>query len=175
MSDIQAVKARLYILQHGGAVSKDEDPGRPLSEEGVLDIQRLAEYLAERVVGGGLSGDMDIRRIFHSGKLRAEQTAQIITDSLKSAVNPESCSGITPNDNADEFIEGQGLMQSMEQETGGCNILIVSHMPFVSNLCSTLLTGAAEVEFDFTPGTLVCLFYEYEEWSMEWMIRPETY
>lgn len=167
LSNIQPVKARLYILQHGGAVSKDEDPDRPLSAEGRLDIQRLAR----QVDGGGLGGDVDIRRILHSGKLRAEQTALIIAGSLESTVNPELCSSLKPNDNADEFIEGQGLIQNM----AAGNILIVSHMPFVSKLCSTLLTGSAEVEFDFTPGTLVCLFYEYEEWSMECMIRPETY
>jgi phosphohistidine phosphatase len=122
---------------------------------------------------------MDIRRILHSGKLRAEQTAQIIADSLESTVNLELCSGISPNDAAAVFIEDQKLIQSMGQkigqETGGSNILIVSHMPFVSNLCSTLLTGSAEVEFDFTPGTLACLFYEYKEWSMEFMIRPDIY
>jgi phosphohistidine phosphatase len=130
-----------------------------------------------------MSGDRGIGRILHSGKLRAEQTAQIIADNSGYTITPESCSGISPNDNAAEFIEDQGLIQSMGQEisqkisreNGGGNILIVSHMPFVSNLCSALLTGSTEVEFDFTPGTLACLFYEYEEWSMEYMIRPETY
>jgi len=162
-------------------VPKDQDPDRPLSTQGQSDIQRLAGRLAEYLAGGGPSGDMGVGCILHSDKLRAEQTARIIADSLESSVSVESCSGISPNDNAAAFVEernleqcsSQGKGQQMDGDAG--STMIVSHMPFVSNLCSTLLTGSTEVEFDFTPGTLVCLFYEYEEWSMEYMVRPEFY
>jgi phosphohistidine phosphatase len=159
--------ARLYILQHGDAIHKRENPDRPLSSDGQYDIQRLAGRMAE----GSIGGDMDIGYILHSGKLRAEQTAQIISEESGFNVSVEKTSGINAKDNAADFIEDQNLNKNMDVGNG----MIVSHMPFVSNLCSILLTGSADVEFDFKPGTLVCLFYEYEEWSMEYMIRPEVY
>lgn len=160
---MQSVKAMLYILQHGEAVSKNENPDRPLSDKGRLDIQRLAENI--------FNDGMNIKRVLHSDKLRAEQTARIIADQLGPTINLELCSTVKPNSNVDEFIEEQSLEKRMTEG----NLMIVSHMPFVSNLCSTLLTGSVEVKFDFSPGSLACLFYQYEEWSMEFMIRPETY
>lgn len=163
LSEAQSIKARLYVLQHGDAVSKKENPDRPLSSKGLLDIQHLSKYLVEQ--------DTGIRCIFHSGKLRAEETAQIIADSLEASIDPEKISGIGPNDNVVEFVDDEKLIQSLHMG----NVLIVSHMPFVSNLCSTLLTESIAVKFDFTPGTLACLFYEYEEWSMEFMIHPDAF
>lgn len=167
MSESQAVKARLYLVQHGFSVSKEENPDRPLSEEGEKSIERLAELFAD----GAFGGDIKLCRLLHSGKLRAEQTAEIIADGSGLEVRPERISGISPNDDPNRFISDQDLYQMMSSG----DIMIVSHMPFISSLCSTLLTGKATVEFDFTPGSVACLFYEYEEWSMQCMVRPDIY
>ena len=67
---------RLYIVQHGDAVPRDVDPARPLSEQGRADIQRLADYLSEH--------EIEIAQIFHSGKTRAKETAEILGDVLTS-------------------------------------------------------------------------------------------
>ena len=36
---------KLYLVQHGEAVSKLEDPGRSLSERGAQDVQAVAALL----------------------------------------------------------------------------------------------------------------------------------
>jgi phosphohistidine phosphatase len=151
------VKSRLYVLQHGHALSKDEDAERPLSDDGRRDVERIAGHLSKN--------DVLIHRIFHSGKLRAHQTADIISEKAAPDVTPEKISGIAPNDDPAAFIK---LLDDIEGA-----VLIASHMPFVSNLCSTLLIDSAEAQFGFTPGSVACLGYEEGRWSLLCMIRPD--
>lgn len=54
---------RVYIVQHGDALSKEQDPDRPLSATGVADIEALAGVWREAHIGGA--------RVMHSGKTRA--------------------------------------------------------------------------------------------------------
>ena len=62
---------KLYVVQHGDAVQKDINPDRPLSEMAQTQIRRLAKLLKA-------SGILPVR-IFHSGKLRAKQTAELMS------------------------------------------------------------------------------------------------
>jgi phosphohistidine phosphatase len=65
----------LYLVQHAESLSKEEDPTQSLSEKGMKDIKKVANYVA------GLN--IKINQIFHSEKLRALQTAQILSDFIK--------------------------------------------------------------------------------------------
>ena len=153
------MKPRLYVLQHGNALSKNEDAERPLSGDGRHDIEQVAGYLSKNSV--------QIQHIFHSGKLRAQQTAEIISEKVTTEVTPEKISSINPNDDPAQFIE------SIAGEENG--VLIASHMPFVSNLCSVLLTGASGAQFGFTPGSVACLGYEDGCWTLLWLVSPEVF
>jgi phosphohistidine phosphatase len=55
---------RLYLVQHGDAVSEQSDPERPLSVAGRRDVEAVARLLA--------SNDIRAERVAHSGKLRAQ-------------------------------------------------------------------------------------------------------
>jgi phosphohistidine phosphatase len=147
----------LYILQHGEAEPKEVDPDRPLSEQGGHDIRILAMHMQ----------NMDIKpgKIFHSGKLRAEQSARLVADVLSPETQPVQANGLCPNDDPSMFANEIGQMNG--------NILLASHMPFVSRLCSTLLTGSDDAEFASTPGTLICLEKTADKWRMCWMLRPD--
>ena len=80
---------RIYLAQHGLAVDKSIDPERPLSEQGVTQTQAIAEQLHH----AGIS----IARIFHSGKLRAQQTAEIFA-SILAVDDVDVANGFSPND-----------------------------------------------------------------------------
>ncbi len=41
---------RLYLVQHGEAVTKAVDPDRPLSEQGRADVERLAIWMGAQGV-----------------------------------------------------------------------------------------------------------------------------
>jgi phosphohistidine phosphatase SixA len=60
----------LYLMQHGQARTETEDPERPLTDAGRAAVQRVAKRA--RAAGVRISGCL------HSGKLRAEQTAQLL-------------------------------------------------------------------------------------------------
>jgi len=65
---------RLYLVQHGKAKSKDEDPDRPLTDQGRNDIKKVAVFLAE-------NAGLKVTSIYHSGKTRARQTAEVLEPS----------------------------------------------------------------------------------------------
>jgi len=150
---------KLYLIQHGEAISKQEDPGRPLSERGVQDVQALAVLLG--------NAGVKVARVWHSGKRRAEQTAEILATAVLSGGRIESVEGINPNDPASEFATDADVW---DEDT-----LVVGHMPFMSRLVSLLTTGDTGTEMvQYQPGSLVCLErVDAEQWVITGMLRPD--
>ena len=64
----------IYLVQHGAAVPKDENPEKPLSDSGRDDIKKMASFLARSHVSAA--------RVIHSGKLRALETALLLAEVL---------------------------------------------------------------------------------------------
>ena len=147
----------LYILQHGEAVAKEIDPERPLSEQGIRDIRILALHMQNMGVQLG--------NVFHSGKLRAQQSARLVAETISPGIQPLQTEGLNPNDDPTAII---GDIEQMNE-----NILIASHMPFVSRLCSILLTGTIDAEFASIPATLFCLEKADNKWRLAYMLRPD--
>jgi len=58
----------IYIVQHAQSKPSEQDPTRPLSEEGLSNIERVAAHAARF--------RLSVDHIYHSGKLRAKQTAE---------------------------------------------------------------------------------------------------
>jgi len=68
---------KLYLVRHGEAYPETVDPSRPLTDKGKSETQKIANCLKQTQI--------NIDLIVHSGKKRAEQTAEI----LKNALNPK--------------------------------------------------------------------------------------
>jgi phosphohistidine phosphatase len=134
------VAMKLYLAQHGQAVDKTIDAERPLSDQGRREVSDIAAFFNQT--------NIEISRIYHSGKLRAAQTAGIFADILHSP-QPEPMQGINPNDPVEPVIE---QANQWTQDT-----MIVSHFPFLPHLVSVLLTGRPASESDYLPGNIVCL------------------
>lgn len=152
---------KLYLVQHGEALSKDEDPGRPLSEQGRRDVQAMAELM-------GAAG-IRVTRVWHSGKQRAEQTAVLLARRLSPRCRAEAIGGIRPNDSTAEFSQDVDVWQE--------DTLIVGHLPFMSRLVSGLVCGDPERELvSYYPGSVVCLERSgAHSWSVQWMLRPDVF
>ena len=149
----------LYLVQHGLAKSKEEDPERPLSGEGMTDAGKMAAFLAKRGVR--------IDRIYHSGKLRAKQTADIFGEKLGITGMVADTDGLAPSD--DPQIWEKRLVGKSE------NIMLVGHLPHLSRLASLLLAGGTErntVEFK-NAGVICAKRDESGRWSLQWMVIPE--
>lgn len=143
----------LYLIRHGEAEG-EEDP--PLSLQGIKDIEKIASFLRQK--------ELHLDTIYHSVKRRARQTALIIANQLNvTCVEKE---GLKPNDPIAPFI--------VDFETWNeKNVAIVSHLPFLSNLISTLVLGEEwENIFDLRGGSVVALKNEAGVWKISWMVSP---
>lgn len=150
---------KLYLVQHGDAVSKEVDPQRPLSDQGRADVERVASFL-------GKTG-MRVSRVLHSGKQRAQQTAELLAASVGAVGRLEKTPGIAPLDPT------KPLSKTIAEWTD--DTMVVGHLPFMGKLVSRLLIGEeAALTVVFCPGTVICLERgEGGSWSIGWMIRPE--
>ena len=149
----------LYLVQHGEAKKEEEAPKRPLSEKGFKDIGKTASYLS------GLNVKID--EIFHSGKLRANQTAEVLAEALKPEKGISKTDGIAPMD--DPTIWAERLKGTKD------DIILAGHLPHLSKLASLLLCGDADKRIvEFKMAGVVCLRrYDAEEWSLQWMLIPD--
>ena len=151
---------KLYLVQHGEACSKEENPDRPLTEQGKADINRLAVFLRK--------GNIKVGRVMHSGKLRAAQTVERLLNSVAPGLETEVNEKINPNSDASTFAELSFIWTD--------DTLIVGHLPFLAKLVSQLTLRDASIMFsNFTPGSAICLERsENNQWLVNWMVRPEV-
>ncbi len=150
---------RLYLVQHGAALSEDLDPARPLSDTGERDVGNMAAFLAGR--GLALAG------IAHSGKLRARQTAALLAGTLAPPVPVAERSGLNPKDPPEDLAR--------ELATWREDAMLVGHLPFMGRLAALLVTGRPDDDIvAFSPGSVLCLESAGAgRWSVAWMLRPE--
>lgn len=148
---------RLYLVQHGDSLPKETDPDRPLSAKGLSDIQRLAAFLG---------GRMQVSRIWHSGKTRARQTAELLAAALVPGRPVAARAGIDPLDPVDAFASQVRMWDE--------DALVAGHQPFLGRLVARLLRGVDEPELVlFEPGTAVCLERSADgRWIMCWLLYP---
>jgi phosphohistidine phosphatase len=150
---------RLYLVQHGEALSKQVDPERPLSELGRSDVGRVADFLKR--------AGIRVTRVVHSGKTRARQTAELLAAAVAHAGDAGSRSGIDPLDPVEPVAE--------EAASWSQDVMLVGHLPFMGRLASRLISPGGQLEaVAFQPGSVVCVEREAEgSWTLAWMIRPE--
>lgn len=150
----------LYLVQHAEAKKEEEDPARGLTERGLQDITKVAAHARKL--------DIVVRKIFHSVKTRASQTAQVLADYLKPDKGVTGTDGLAPMD--DPYIWKKRIPQVNE------DIILVGHLPHLGKLASLLLSGDKEKDIiDFKMGGVVCLKrFEDSHWSVEWMVTPEV-
>ncbi|MAF95347.1 MAG: phosphohistidine phosphatase SixA [Rhodospirillaceae bacterium] len=151
----------IYLVQHGAAVPKDENPEKPLSDGGRDEVKKMASFLARSRVSAA--------RVIHSGKLRALETALLLAEVLGpgNAVE-EAGTGLAPNDPTDELF---AAIDDWTEDT-----IVVGHLPLMSKMVSRLVTGDEdETVVHFRPGSVACL--ERGEngggWTVAWFLRPE--
>lgn len=150
----------LYLVQHSDAKLKEEDQSRPLSDKGWKDIRNVAKY-AEKYL------HIEVKKIFHSGKLRAKQTAEVLAEYLHPPKGVSFGGGLEPL--ADPKIWKNRLAEMTE------NVMLVGHLPHLSKLSGYLLTVDEDKHVvAFRKGGIVCLERnESGRWAVQWMITPE--
>lgn len=146
----------LYLVQHGEAMSEEENSERPLTDTGRRDVEAVMLLMMR-------FGAISASRVLHSGKLRAAETAEIIATKLDA--ESEETEGLDPND--DPRIWASRIGDS------DLDTLLVGHLPHLSRLTCLLLTGNPEAGLvEFANGGVVCLSDESGSWRVRWSIPP---
>ncbi|MBD0293030.1 MAG: phosphohistidine phosphatase SixA [Jiangellaceae bacterium] len=151
----------VFLMQHGEAMAEADDPGRPLTDAGRTTVMRVAS----RARAAGVRID----RCLHSGKLRAEQSAEILADAVAGG-NAESRDGLAPNDPVGPVAEW--LRAQSENES----VALVGHLPFLDRLASALIVDDQDAQvIRFQMGGLVKLAPKPERagFSVAWVLAPD--
>ena len=149
---------KLYLVQHGEAAPKEVNPDRPLTKKGRKDVSQMAKFLKK--------AGIRVIATWHSKKLRAIQTAQILGEAVSVEIVKQE--GLAPNDPVDKWLE--------ELNTRVKDVMMVGHLPFLERLASLLLAGDESSQIvAFKPGAVACLKREDagEKWSLAWIKLPE--
>ncbi|HUU29461.1 MAG TPA: phosphohistidine phosphatase SixA [archaeon] len=149
---------KVYLVRHGKALPPATDPAQPLSEEGRSDISHLARTLRNM--------NFSVELIVHSGKLRAEETAKIIADSINPSKGIKAVKGLAPKDDITEALK------IIEAQHG--DLMIVSHLPFLEHLLEAMVKPEGSEELPaFDIGNVIGLEKSGERWQVFRHLGPK--
>ena len=155
----------IYLVQHAQALAEDQDPQRPLSDQGRRSITKVADYLAGRAAE---MIDPPISAIYHIGKLRAQQTAEIIARAIAPTVTPTAIENINPKD--DPNIIYHQLMADRERPEA---IMLIGHLPYLAGLAGLLLSQDADkAPIKFTNAGVLKIRPTENLWAVDWYLTP---
>lgn len=151
---------RLYCVRHGQACRTEIDSRSPLTDLGSAEVEKIGRHLAKCGV--------EVQHILHSGKLRAQQTADILARALKVKTISECPTLLNDENGVNELAE---MVRFWTDDT-----MLVGHLPLMPQFVNALITDEHGYQpiIHYPPATIVCLEYlENRYWSIRWIINPE--
>ena len=146
---------RIYFAQHGLAVDKKDDPERPLSKDGIDQSKIVAKFQQD--------SKTPVTSVFHSGKLRAAQTAEIFAKALNIS-STSVIEGLSPNDD----------VTLLAQQLNVNHALYVGHLPHLEKLTAYLVTGNENsTTIKFQNSAVVCLEKKENNYHIQWYLTPD--
>lgn len=131
----------LYLMQHGLAAAKEENPEQPLSREGVAQIKASATALKKM----GITFEV----IIASTKKRSKQTAALVAE-----VTNYPYSDIVKTELAKPMTKAKETIDFLQQFVDEGPVLIAGHLPSLCEVASALLTDGSSVNIAFENGGL---------------------
>ncbi len=146
---------RLYLVRHGQAAGDTPDP--KLSSRGCTEVETIADFF--------LQAELSVDKIIHSGRQRAQQTAEILAHAIASPEAICQKDGLNPNDPPIGIAK---ICNQCEQD-----LMLVGHLPFMGRLASLLLLNREDDDFFLmNTATVLCLEKYEGRWLLAWMIGP---
>lgn len=131
----------LWLLRHGEAQPHARsDAQRALTEQGRAEVRQSAERLRGR----------SLQRILVSPYLRAQQTAELVRDTLGLDLPLTTLDWLTPDDSPREVANRLDQYPADE-------LLVVSHNPLLGALAGLLVHGHLQLPFPLRTASLVGL------------------
>ena len=145
----------IYLVHHAEAVDADVDSQRPLSSSGRAHADALARESAARGVKPAA--------IWHSGKLRARQTAEAFLRACNPLAEFSAIRGLQPTDPPD------WVKNTVTGETR--DVMLVGHMPQFPRLLTLLVTDRESPLLAFPLHGIVALERSGDLWEEQWRLE----
>jgi phosphohistidine phosphatase len=144
----------IYLVHHADAVGPEVEPQRPLSIAGRSHAERLAVEAAARGVKPVA--------IWHSGKLRAKQTAEPFLRLCNPLAEFSAIRGLQPTD-PPTWI--RNLLTGEQRD-----VMLVGHMPNLPRLLTLLVAGDESSLLSFPLHGAIALEPAGELWVERWRL-----
>ena len=152
---------KLFLIRHGKAEDGYPDETRRLTQEGTEIISNFFAWIMKHV-------PFDGKTIYHSGLIRAEQTADILSRSMPKPPPLEMINDLEPMADPQKWLP----RLSMNQD----DLVLVGHNPHLTRLISLLIQGEDHLPIvNMKKGMIVCLQRdEYSHWTLQWALSPKN-
>ena len=145
----------VFLVHHGDAVGPEVDPRRPLSAVGRASVDRIAALAAAR-------GARPLA-VWHSGKLRARQTAEAFWRACNPLAEFSATRDLQPDD------PPQWIRDRLRGEPR--DVMLAGHFPHLPRLLALMVSGG-EIGSTFPLHGVVALVTEDEgaTWRELWRL-----
>jgi len=153
----------IYLMQHGSALPKEQDPEESLSPDGKAQIHASGKALKKM----GITFDV----ILSSPKKRSQQTASIVAEEV--GFPPDK---IIQTEKVKASTHPKETLTIVAEYSGSRRILIAGHLPSVAEVASFLLTKGSKATIEFERGG--CCRIDVEDLfthsgRLKWYLTPE--
>jgi phosphohistidine phosphatase len=151
----------LYLVQHGEAEAREGETERSLTDDGIAAIRRMEAFLQQHPLPV-------LDAIIHSGKLRARQTAELLSPHIPCARGVLAAADLEPNSDPKLWARKLAGMTA--------DLLLVGHLPHLSKLTSLLVAHDAKLTVvQFHNAGIVCLERDIDMiWRLDWAVIPRV-
>ena len=153
----------IYLVRHGAAYERREDPERHLNNDGVNQCHLTGIALKKL--------DIQFDLIVSSPKARARQTAEIIAEEVG-----YSREGIKITEALVPTALPKETISYLNDFADAKRVMLAGHLPLLGYLASELLINTSEISFYFEPGA-VCHIYAEQPHTFaghfRWFLTPE--
>ena len=153
----------VYLVRHGEARPEGQDPQRPLTPLGRETVERVARRFAAL--------EPRLERVYHSGILRAQQTAEILASQLGGSPPVQERDGLRPLDEVEPVAEW--LLGQLRDDAA---VALVGHLPFLERLASRLVAGDESRQVLTLPAAGMVKLVPKQDadgFTIAWEIAPE--
>lgn len=140
----------IHLMQHGACMPKEIDAHQPLSPIGREQITKSA--MAAQKLG------LRFELVIASPKVRSLQTAEIMAEHTGYPV-----SRIEVTEDVKAMANPRATLDFISQYQGLDSVFIAGHLPSISMVASTLLTGGTALELAVENGGLIQIDWDIEK------------